>query len=151
MDKKMEELLGRMKAAKTEEEVLAIAKEMPRTELSEEALTNVAGGTGRIELSDAQAERVAGGGHNITDAEGKKIWIELYDNGYVCGTDPYYDFAYVLESLALQGYKLDFLVDFACASWGGARDDVEAALLMSGPVFLADCYRGAHGFHWFGE
>ena len=58
MDKKMEELLERMKAAKTEEEVLAIAKEMPRTELSEEALTNVAGGTGRIELTEEQTERV---------------------------------------------------------------------------------------------
>ena len=139
------ELIEKIKAAKSAEEIIEIA----RKELSFEDTANVAGGTGRFELSEAQAEHVAGGGHIITDAEGKKIWIELYDNGYVCGTDPYYDFAYILESLALQGYKLDFLVDFACASWGGARDDVETALLMSGPVYLADCYRNANGFSWF--
>ena len=45
-------LPDRMKAAKTQEELIAIAKEMPRMELSEEEISDVAGGTGRIELTE---------------------------------------------------------------------------------------------------
>ena len=151
MDKKMEELLGRMKAAKTAEEVMAIAKEMPRIELSEESLSNVAGGTGRIELTEEQTERVVGGGHYIDLPGNEKIWIDLHENGYVPGTDKWLDAAYILEEMAMSGYfTMDVLIDFAYDLFGVKTIDIERGMRISGPAYVADGFHNAHGYSFTG-
>ena len=71
------ELIAKIKAAKTKEEVLAIA----RKELSLEDIAPVAGGTGRFKMTDEQTEHVVGGGHYVKDAMGQEIWITLLDSG----------------------------------------------------------------------
>ncbi len=138
------ELMEKIKAAKTAEEIIEIA----RKELSFEDTANVAGGTGRFELSEGQAERVVGGGHYITLPPNDRIWIELSDKGYVHGTDPYYDGAYVLEQMALQGLPLGSLVEVAYIvfprGFVNKTLDIEKALLSGGPVYLADCIRDKH-------
>ncbi len=139
------ELIEKIKAAKSAEEIIEIA----RKELSFEDTANVAGGTGRFELSEAQAEHVAGGLHKYTDSTGSSIWVHLMDIDYVLGTDPLYDKAYVLEGMAFAGFRVDDIIDAACSIFeGAAKIDVAAALRSGGTVYLADCYRSAHGFHF---
>ena len=149
MDK---ELMEKIKAAKTLEEAMAIAKELPRMELPEEETGNVGGGTGRIELNDTQAEKVVGGaGHYVKDAMGKEIWITLLDSGYVCGEDDLYDRALILENLAVSGFSMDVLIDVGTQIFSGvAKIDCDRALRLGGPAYLADCYRNAHGYHFCG-
>ena len=149
MDK---ELMGKIIAAKTPEEAMAIAKEISRTELPEEETGNVAGGgTGRLKLNDAQAEMVVGGGHYVTDAMGHQIWITLLDSGYVCGEDDLYDRALILENMAVNGFSMDILIDVGTQLFSGvAKIDCDRALRLGGPAYLADCYRNAHGYHFCG-
>ena len=135
-----------MKAAKTQEEVLAIAKEMPRTELSEEAIGKVAGGIGRIELTEEQAERVSGGGHYYTDASGQQLWMFLIDDNYELGTDPWMDKAYVLETMADAGFNIDVIISTAQKIFPLSAYDTEKALRAGGPVYLAICVWSANGY-----
>ena len=142
------ELIEKIKAAKTNEDVMAIINEMPRMELSEEQMGNVAGGTGRVELTEAQAERVVGGGHYVTCPPCDQIWIALMDTGYVYGSgDRFQDAAYTLECFASAGYPVDLLVDityelFPEFGGKGASADIRQSLLTSGPVYLVDCIKG---------
>ncbi len=141
------ELIAKIKAAKTKEEVLAIA----RKELSLEDIAPVAGGTGRFKLTDEQTEHVVGGGHYVKDAMGQEIWITLLDSGYVCGEDYLYDRALILESMAVNGFSMDILIDVGTQLFSGvAKIDCDRALRLGGPAYLADCYRNAHGYHFCG-
>ena len=139
------ELIEKIKAAKSAEEIIEIA----RKELSFEDTANVAGGTGRFELSEAQAEHVAGGLHKYTDSTGSSIYVTLMDDGYVLGTDALYDKAYILEGMAAAGFNVDDIISVACSIFEGATPrDVEEALKAGGTTYLADCYRDAHGYHF---
>ena len=139
------ELIEKIKNAKTAEEVIEIA----RKELSFDDTANVAGGTGRFELSEAQAEHVAGGLHKYTDSMGHYIWVHLMDIDYVLGTDPWYDKAYVLEGMAAAGFCVDDIISMGVQLFTGATpSDVAEALKAGGTAYLADCYRSAHGYHW---
>ena len=142
------EMMEKFKAAKTKEELIELA----RKELSLEDTASVAGGTGRIELTETQAERVVGGaGHYVKDAMGQEIWITLLDSGYQCGEDALYDRALILESMAVNGFSMDILIDVGTEIFSGvARIDCERALRLGGPAYLADCYRNAHGYHFCG-
>lgn len=141
------ELIAKIKAAKTKEEVLAIA----RKELSLEDIAPVAGGTGRFKLTDEQTEHVVGGGHYVKDAMGQEIWITLLDSGYVCGEDYLYDRALILENMAVNGFSMDILIDVGTQLFSGvAKIDCDRALRLGGPAYLADCYRNAHGYHFCG-
>ena len=149
MAMEMKEIVEKIKAAKTPEEVSAIVKEMPKVELSAEEIGKVAGGTGRIELTEAQADKVVGGGHLYTDSMGQTLWLALVDDNYVLGEDDWYDRAFALEQMALAGFRVYDIIDAACAIFTGANPiDVENALRVGGPAYLADCYRVAHGYHW---
>ena len=141
------ELIAKIKAAKTKEEVLAIA----RKELSLEDIAPVAGGTGRFKLTDEQTEHVVGGGHYVKDAMGQEIWITLLDSGYVRGEDYLYDRALILENMAVNGFSMDILIDVGTQLFSGvAKIDCDRALRLGGPAYLADCYRNAHGYHFCG-
>ena len=60
-----------------------------------------------------------------------------------------YDRAFALEQMALAGFRVYDIIDAACAIFKGANPiDVENALRVGGPAYLADCYRKAHGYHW---
>ena len=107
----MEEMLAKMKAAKSPEAALAIAK----AELNLEDAALVAGGNGRVELTEQQAESVVGGGHYVRTDDGIPIWVELADINYVYGTDPYYDSAYILEQMATNGATFAMLEEMAFA------------------------------------
>ena len=147
MSKKIEEIMGKLKAAKTPEEIAEIVNaELPRTELSSEELGKVAGGTGRIELTDAQADKVVGGGHYYSDGTGKQLWIFLMDDGYELGTDPWMDKAYVLESLADAGFKIDVIIDTACKIFPLSAFDTKNAMFAGGPVYVALCVESANGY-----
>ena len=138
------ELIEKIKNAKTAEEVIEIA----RKELSFEDTANVAGGTGRFELSEAQAEHVAGGGHYYMDSTGHTLYVSLLEEGYVQGTDPWLDKACILEVLADAGYPVVHIVGFACEIFPGTRVDIEQALKIGGTAYLAECARSAHGYHF---
>ena len=145
------ELIAKIKAAKTKEEVLAIA----RKELSLEDIAPVAGGTeldfDDFKLNDEQTEHVVGGGHYVKDAMGQEIWITLLDSGYVCGEDYLYDRALILENMAVNGFSMDILIDVGTQLFSGvAKIDCDRALRLGGPAYLADCYRNAHGYHFCG-
>ncbi|WP_185752568.1 hypothetical protein [Butyrivibrio sp. AE2032] len=105
------------------------------------------------QLNLGDLDGVSGGGHYIKDDLGQEIWIELSDKDYELGTDPFYDKAYLLEQMALAGFSMDILIDVANNLYMGKYKsrDVDTALRAGGPVYLADCVRGAHGFHFFGE
>ena len=143
------ELIEKMKAAKTTEEIIEIA----RKELSLEDTDNVAGGTGRgtsrVELTEAQAEHVVGGGHMYKDSMGSEMWVSLMDEGYVLGTDSLYDRAYVLEGMAAAGFIVEDIIGMGVQLFPGSTPrDVEKAIRAGGPAYLADCFREAHGLHW---
>ena len=138
------ELMEKIKAAKSAEEILEIA----RKELSFEDTANVAGGTGRFELTETQAEHVAGGGHYYTDSTGHRLWISLFDDGYVMGTDPWFDKAYILESMAYAGHSVDLIIDFACELFPSGEYDTKKAMRVGGPAYLAACVKGADGYHF---
>ena len=150
MSKKLEEIMEEVKAAKTPEEIAKIVNaELPRTELSAEEVNKVAGGTGRIELTEAQVDKVVGGGHLYTDSMGSSIYVALMDAGYVLGTDPLLDRAYILEGMAAGGFNVCDIISTACHLFSGASPvDVEQALMVGGTVYLAECYRSAHGYHF---
>ena len=150
MDKnQMEEMLAKMKAAKSPEAALAIAK----AELNLEDAALVAGGNGRVELTENQTERVVGGGHYVSVAGcTEDIWIQLVDGDYVCGTDPYYDAAYALETMAMNGATIGMMIDMSYSLFPKKRNvptsDIKNALVAGGPIYLADCWRDAHGYSW---
>lgn len=151
MEKKMKEIVEKIKAAKTPEEAMAIVKEMPKVELSAEEIDKVAGGTGRIELTEAQADKVVGGGHYIKLPGNEKLWIDLHDNGYVLGTNKWCDIAYVIEEMAMTGgFTLDVLCDFALVAFGVQSRDVTEGMRISGPSYVADGLNNAHGYHFTG-
>ncbi len=135
------ELIEKIKAAKSAEEIIEIA----RKELSFEDTANVAGGTGRVEMTEAQAEHVVGGGHYVNLPNNEKVWISLIDAGYVYGTDPYYDGAYVLELMAIGGTPIAGLVEIAYDAFpvklSNKTNDIEQALRTGGTAYLADCFR----------
>lgn len=138
------ELMEKIKAAKSAEEILEIA----RKELSFEDTANVAGGTGRVEMTEAQAEHVAGGGHIYRDSMGQTLYVSLMDDGYVVGTDPWYDKAYILEGMASAGFSVDVIIDMACELFPSGEYDTEKTLRTCGTAYLADCVRAAHGYHF---
>ena len=149
MSKKIEEIMEKVKAAKTPEEAKTIVKEeMPKIELSEKETSNVTGGTGRIELTDRQAENVVGGGHLYKDSMGDTLYVSLMDEGYVKGTDALLDNAYFLEVLASSGFAVTFIIDVAAQIFPGSKFDIEKALRIGGTVYLAECARSAHGYHF---
>ena len=78
------ELIEKIKAAKTAEEVIEIA----RKALSLDDTSKVAGGTGRVELTEAQAERVVGGGHYVTLLNGG-FNIDMADEIFVINVGSY--------------------------------------------------------------
>ena len=146
MAKEMKEIVEKIKAARTSEEAVAIAKEeLHRMELSADEIGKVAGGTGRIELTDAQAEKVVGGGHYVICPPIDRIWIYLVDEGYTMGGDPYDDGAFLLENMAIAGFPIGCLVEAAYSVFPHAPVnktlDIERALRAGGPVYLADCLR----------
>ena len=138
------ELIEKIKAAKSAEEILEIA----RKELSFEDTANVAGGTGRVEMTEAQAEHVAGGGHIYRDSMGQTLYVSLMDDGYVLGTDDLYDKAYILEQMAVGGFSVELIIDMACGLFPSGEYDTEKALRFGGTAYLADCVRSAHGYHF---
>ena len=152
MSKNIEEIMEKVKAAKTPVKIAEIVNaELPRAELTSDVLEKVAGGTGRIELSEVQAEKVVGGGHYYRDGSGKELWIFLMDDGYEAGTDPWMDKAYVLEAMADAGFTIDVIIDTACQIFPFSAYDTKNAILAGGPVYLGLCMGSTSGYSMGGS
>ncbi len=154
MSKITKEMMEQIKTAKTPEEIREILKDVipeKKIELDLDLAGKVAGGVGRIQLNDDQADNVVGGGHYVRDVNGAKTWVTLVDDGYVYGSDSYYDIAYILELMLVNGFTQDIVIATAYDLFNVKSLDIPNAIKAGGPVYLADGLRTAHGYHFGGE
>ena len=97
------------------------------------------------ELKLDDLEQVSGGGHYVRDRFGQDIWITLMDENYVVGSDPLYDKAFILESMAAAGVDLVMLADIAKTLFN-CNQSVLKGMTEGGPAYVADGLRNGNKY-----